>query len=151
LSTPSTSPRLLDTNILVHLIRNKAAGRHLDQTYGLSSAVDRPLICLVTVGECLSLAKQLGWGDAKQIVLHQLLNHLPIVDINDPTILSLYADIDVETKAAGNKLTKNDLWIAAAAASQAAELLTCDQDFAGIPAGMVQVTYVDPATLPHGL
>jgi tRNA(fMet)-specific endonuclease VapC len=150
LNGPTSQLRLLDTNILVHLIRAKAAGRYLDEQHGLSSSDLRPLICLVTVGECLSLALQLGWGAGKQKGLRDLLNQLPIVDINDPTILDLYANIDVATKAAGNKLKKNDLWIAAAAASQSAELLTCDKDFLGIPNGFLQVTYIDPETLPRG-
>lgn len=141
---------LLDTNILVHLLRGKAAGRYLDQEFGLIGSPVRPLICVVTVGECLSLAMQFGWGASKQADLRALLNHLPVVDIDDPRVLETYATIDARCIAAGNKLEKNDAWIAAAAASQDAEILTCDKDFMGIPAGLVDVQYVDSARLPKG-
>lgn len=150
MSRPRPPAWILDTNILVHLLRGKAAGRDLDQRFGLTTSAVRPSICIVTVGECLSLAKQFGWGAQKQKALRDLLNQLPVVDINEPSILDRYAEIDAVCKAAGNKLKKNDLWIAASAAVLGAAVLTCDRDFSGIPPGLVDIEFVHPETLPAG-
>jgi predicted nucleic acid-binding protein len=54
---------LLVTNILVHLVRGNEFGRSVNQSYGLADRKERPLISVVTVGEMLSLAKKLTWGD----------------------------------------------------------------------------------------
>jgi tRNA(fMet)-specific endonuclease VapC len=53
---------LLDTNVLVHLVRGNEFGRSVNQAYGLADRKERPLISVVTVGEMLSLAKKLSWG-----------------------------------------------------------------------------------------
>lgn len=50
----------LDTNILVHLVRNDATGQHLNQTYGLLLTEPRPLVSGVTEGELRSLAMEMG-------------------------------------------------------------------------------------------
>lgn len=94
---------VLDTNILVHLVRGRAAGCHLDSTYGLSTAAVRPLISVTTVGECLSLAKQFGWGSSKEKLLVGLLKQLVVVDINDPKVLDAYADIDFASRKGGEQ------------------------------------------------
>lgn len=51
---------ILDTNVLVQLIRGNAIGLALDTAFALRSRQDRPLISVVTVGEMLALAKSLG-------------------------------------------------------------------------------------------
>ena len=42
----------------------------------------------------LSLAKQRGWGHVKARALHELLNTIPTMDINNLQILDAYAEID---------------------------------------------------------
>jgi hypothetical protein len=44
-------PLLLDTNILLALVRDKELGKRISTQFGLESAVHRPLICIVTIGE----------------------------------------------------------------------------------------------------
>lgn len=42
---------LLDTNILVYLIRGKAVGQAIEANFGLRGALNRCVISVVTVGE----------------------------------------------------------------------------------------------------
>ena len=148
--TSKSDLTILDTNILVHLSRGGAAGRHLDSTYGVSSSSIRPLISVTTVGECLSLAKQFKWGAQKEKVLLDLLKQLVIVDINDSNVLDAYAEIDFASRNAGNKMGKNDLWIAACAVAVGAWLLTTDKDFLPLNTDFLHVEWVDPGSLPKG-
>ncbi len=141
---------VLDTNILVHLVRGRAAGRHLDSTYGLSSSLERPLISVTTVGECLSLAKQLAWGAKRERLLLALLKQLVVVDINDSAVLEAYAKIDSTSRKAGNRMGKNDLWVAAVAVAAQGWVLTTDKDFLPLDPNFLSVEWVDPRALPPG-
>lgn len=49
---------LLDTNILVHLVRGDAVGQHIRSKYSPALLEPRPLISIVTEGELRSLAYQ---------------------------------------------------------------------------------------------
>jgi hypothetical protein len=51
---------LLDTNILLALIRNGPLGQYIDATYALRNQASKPLIIAVTKGEIRSLARQFG-------------------------------------------------------------------------------------------
>ncbi|MEE9382701.1 MAG: PIN domain-containing protein [Nannocystaceae bacterium] len=148
--TSKSGLTVVDTNILVHLARGKAAGRHLDATYGLSTSAVRPLISVTTVGECLSLAKQFSWGAKREKVLLDLLKQLVIVDINDSTVLDAYAKIDFASRKGGNRMGKNDLWIAAVAVAAGGWLLTTDRDFLPLDSDFLHVEWVDPRSLPAG-
>ena len=141
---------VLDTNILVHLARGKAAGRKLDSDYKLSTATFRPAVCVVTVGECMSIARYNNWGARKRELLQELFRQLVVADINDPDVLDAYAELDAWCRKAGRTMAKNDLWIAAVVRSQSGWLLTCDSDFAPLHPDLVEVELVDPATLPSG-
>lgn len=132
---------VLDTSVLVHLVRGRAAGRMLDRRHGLTLAELRPLICIVTVGECLAIARHNGWGSHKQARLESVLRELVVVDIDDARVLGAYAELDAFTRAKGNKMGKNDLWIGAVTRAQGAWLLTLDADF---------LEHVDPRSLPSG-
>jgi tRNA(fMet)-specific endonuclease VapC len=141
---------VLDTNVLVHLARGKAAGRHLDTTYGLSTAPYRPIVCVVTVGECMSIARYNNWGTKKQEALRELFRQLVVADINDADVLAEYAEIDAWCRKSGHTMAKNDLWIAAVVRSLRGWLLTCDSDFCALDPELIVVEYVDPASLPAG-
>ncbi|MGH7135461.1 MAG: hypothetical protein ACREHD_06950 [Pirellulales bacterium] len=56
---------LLDTNILVHLIRGKAVGKAIEANFGLHGGLNRSIICVVTVGETYSLARKWNWGQSR--------------------------------------------------------------------------------------
>ena len=47
---------LLDTNVILYLLRGKAVGQWIRQTYQLDS--ERPLVSMISVGEILALAER---------------------------------------------------------------------------------------------
>jgi predicted nucleic acid-binding protein len=61
---------LLDTSVVLHVVRGKATGEALDRAFGLRARPDRPLISIITVGELLAFARQRGWGSAKVDPMH---------------------------------------------------------------------------------
>ena len=127
-STPH--PRyLLDTNILVHYVRGKELGEHIEATYELKSTATAPLISAVTAGEVRSLALQFGWGSDKRRKLEALLGHFVVVQLDLPGLYDAYADIDQYSRKAGTPMGKNDIWIAATAKVSGARLITTDRDF----------------------
>ena len=62
---PSASGYLLDTNILLHLLRGKELGQSIDQRFSLRSTIANCIIPVVTVGEMESLARKFKWGQDK--------------------------------------------------------------------------------------
>ena len=120
---------LLDTNILVHLIRGDALGKAIETNFALAGSLSRCLISVVTVGEMYSLARQWGWGQKKLDQLQALLDQLVWIDINHPDILETYAELEDISHRAGRSIGKNELWIAATAKVSGATLLTLDRDF----------------------
>lgn len=58
-------PFLLDTGILVHIIRVDATGALIRENYAPFLADPRPLISVVSEGEIRSLAYQWRWGREK--------------------------------------------------------------------------------------
>ena len=70
MASASPSGYLLDTNILVHLIRGKPVGKAIEANFGLQGALNRSTICIVTVGEAYSLARKWNWGQQRLAYLH---------------------------------------------------------------------------------
>lgn len=120
---------LLDTSVVLHVVRGNEYAERIDKAYDLRGRAEKPLISVVTVGECHSFAFRRGWGDAKREKLDELLRELVIVDIHNATVLRHYAEIDAFLKKNGRALSDNDTWIAATARAANAILLTTDKDF----------------------
>jgi len=120
---------ILDTSIVVHLIRDKEIARRVDAVFQVRHRSDRPLISVVTIGECLSLARQFRWGAAKTQDLESLLREFVVVDINSRPILERFGEFHAMTRSIGRTLSHNDLWIAATASATGAHLITTDNDF----------------------
>lgn len=137
---------LLDTNILVHLIRGKAVGNAIEASFGLRATLNRSLICVVTVGEMYSLARKWNWGQGALARLHRLLGQVVWVDINRPPILGAYGEIDTLSDRAGRPMGKNDVWIAAVAKVSRLTLLTTDGDFDHLHPGHLVRIRVDEMT-----
>lgn len=144
---------LLDTNVLVALIRAGVLGQHIDTTFQLRQARFKPLISVVSVGEIFSLARQFVWGPKKIAEITKMLDNLVVEDINAPEILAAYGEIDHASREIGRRMGKNDVWIASTAKVTGATLLTTDRDFEhlsavsplykpGMPA--INVVYIDP-------
>ena len=120
---------LLDTGILVHIIRGDATGVFIRDNYAPLLADPRPLISIVTEGEIRSLAYQWKWGLAKREQMRFLLDYFDRSPIERDEILEAYAEIDGYREAVGRPMGKNDVWIAATAHVTGRRLLTTDQDF----------------------
>lgn len=141
-------PLLLDTNILLQLVRNKELGKRISAQFRLDDAVYRPLISVVTVGEIRALADQFGFGQQKLEFLRRVLDNLVIVNIYQEPVLDAYVEVDRACrKAAGGAriLSNNDVWIAATAKAADAVLLTTDKDFLCLHPEPCKVHWVDPA------
>ncbi len=137
---------LLDTNVVLALIRANPLGQFLDHQYRLRAALSRSMICVVTVGEMLSLVRQFGWGQTKRDELERLLDEVVWLDINRPDILDAYGEVDHFSLTQGHKLGKNDAWIAATAKATGATLLTTDPDFDHLHGSHIDRIWIHPDT-----
>ena len=141
----SDRPFLLDTNVVLALVRGVALARHIDETFGLKASKTRPLISIVTHGEVRVMAERNGWGEAKKSALQAALDNLVTVDINHPAVLDAYVEIDIFSQRhpdGSRNMGKNDLWIAACAKAADARLLTTDKDFVHLSPELVCVELI---------
>jgi predicted nucleic acid-binding protein len=143
---PQDALVVLDTGVLVHLIRDSALGKWLEEQYLLGARTDRPLISIVSVGEILSLARQFDWGPDKVGIMTDLVRQLVVVDISTSNVLELYAEIDSYSRAEGRPMGKNDAWIAATAKAADAWLLTLDKDFDHLDPSHIRREWVDESS-----
>jgi tRNA(fMet)-specific endonuclease VapC len=141
----ATQILLLDTNILIHLVRDNRIGRSIDARFRLRSGIERPLISIVTVGEALAFARKLNWGPSKTAILEDLFeNAVVIVDISKDEVLRTYAEIEDLLRRKGRPIEQNDIWIAATAIASGAHLLTTDKDFDPLYPKILDRTWIDP-------
>ncbi len=129
---------LLDTNILLHYIRESPLFHEIQGTYAPLKKGNRSIISVVNVAEIRSIAVQAKWGIVKTRKLEEILRELIIIEIRNNILIDRYVQIDAFSQ---NKLPqqplgltprnmgKNDLWIAATASVLGAKLLTTDSDF----------------------
>jgi predicted nucleic acid-binding protein len=143
---PRPNGYLLDTNILVALIRNNDLGKYLDRIYRLTSASGPLYVSVVVFGEASALALKFGWGAAKQAALTATLALFSPLDIFYQDVIEAYARIDAHSEASGFVMGKNDLWIAATAHVFDLTLLTTDHDFDHLHGNWVDRDWVDPAS-----
>ena len=139
---------LLDTNVVLTLVRGNTLASYIDTRFGLRISKVRPLISVVTHGEIRVLASRNGWGANKLEALQTALDNLVTVDVNHPDVLDAYVEIDLYSQNhpdGARNMGKNDLWIAACAKAATAALLTTDKDFDHLN-GLLTVEYIDPDT-----
>ncbi len=120
---------LLDTNILVHCVREDALWAEIRDDYQLLLIDPTPMISIATAGELRSLAEQLGWGNMKLDRMEFILGYFDEMPIDSRNLVDAYADIDSFLLKRGISLGKNDLWIASTSVVHDATLLTTDRDF----------------------
>ena len=140
---------LLDTSIVLTLLRGNALATLIDDKFGLRASKVRPMVSGVSHGEVRVLARRNGWGDKKMAALQNALNNLVTVDINHPKVVDAYVEIDLYSQAdpgGARNMGKNDLWIAACARAADATLLTTDKDFGHLGPGMLSLEYIDPSS-----
>jgi tRNA(fMet)-specific endonuclease VapC len=142
----SAKPYLLDTSVLLHLIRGRDLGRFIKTKFELENPAYRPLVSIVTHGEIWALASRNRWGDDKRAALRLMLDNLVTIDLNDQAILDAYVGMDAACHAApggARNLGHNDLWIAATTRAADAVLLTTDRDFLYLHPDHCLVQYID--------
>ncbi|MCP4499267.1 MAG: type II toxin-antitoxin system VapC family toxin [Deltaproteobacteria bacterium] len=140
--TPSKA-YLLDTSVLLHLIRGNDIGQAIVGRFDLGNAEQTHFICVVTVGEVFAFAERLRWGLKKQQMLQSLLAQLAVVDINRAPVLKKYAELETQNVEKGLNIGQNDLWIAAATHAADAHLLTADKDFERLGTA-IDCSWIDP-------
>jgi tRNA(fMet)-specific endonuclease VapC len=140
-------PFLLDTSVLLQLIRGRELGRYINTTFDLAKAVHRPLVSIVTHGEIWVLADRNSWGNEKREALTKMLSSLVTVDLDDQAVLDAYVEIDRACRTAvrgARALGDNDLWIASTTKAADAVLLTTDRDFLHLHPNNCFVQWIDP-------
>ena len=130
---------ILDTNILLHYLRESDLSLLIDQQYNpLDSNIHEAILCVVSVGEIRAISKINQWGKKKLEKIELLCEELLITDINTEDLIERYAEIDAFSQGklkdrplsiSARNMGKNDLWIAATASILNATLLTTDLDF----------------------
>lgn len=148
---------LLDTGILLGLARKAPWARQALERLPLNDQETAAVTSVICQGEILALAEKFGWGEKKRWWLENVLNRLPVLDINRNSILSAYARIDSWThgnpvRSAGAILPppipavpmkQNDLWIAATAHVTDAALVSTDKDFNHLANVWISFIHVD--------
>jgi tRNA(fMet)-specific endonuclease VapC len=145
---------VLDTSILVGYIYGSEYAEYIEAKYSIMQPSNITVVSSVTIGEMLSLAIQLNWGEKKKQEMEKLLEKFPTVDIGDRKILERYAEIDAYSqgkhpekklpKGMGPRnMGKNDVWIAATGSILKATLLTTDQHFDHLDSIFLRVIYID--------
>jgi len=148
MAAASLTQYLLDTNILVHLIRKSPLGLWIATKYGLWDPPAIPLISVVTEGEIRSLALQFGWGPVKRVAIGEMVSYFLPVSPDYPGLCDAYARIDDFSRRNGMPMGENDVWIAATAHVMRSPLLTTDKDFAHLDPRFLTHDYIDPQSQP---
>ena len=115
---PATQLFLLDTSVIIHLVRGTEVCQRILRSYDLIHCQPRPLVCVVSLAEVRVLAAVNHWGERKRQALERTLQSLVVVDIHAR-----------QHPMGARHMGKNDLWIAACAAAADAFLLSTDDDF----------------------
>jgi tRNA(fMet)-specific endonuclease VapC len=141
---------VLDTNVLLALIRGNALGTEIDNAYGLRGSLQRHIVSIVSQAEMLVLAERNEWGDPKRDALRVMFEHLVVLPIDGQALVEAYVRISAVDRSwpeGTRNMGKNDLWIASTALHTGLPLLTTDPDFRFLNNNPIQVFWIDPA---HG-
>ena len=125
------SPRmLLDTGVLVHIVRESAFWERLGPLLGVR--LSEALVSRITHGELLSLASRRQWGAIRMAVWEEVFGKMTVLEITDE-VAEQYAAIQsfLHARPKGSQANRgeNDCWIAACCIATGATLVTMDQDF----------------------
>lgn len=132
----ASPPFLLDTNIVLELVRGGSRVADLEANYALLTAASGAVYVPFIVRAELSVFER-DWGANRRDDLRRVLRGLNTLSRFDDELLAAYSDIDwFSRRSAGRRMGKNDLWIAATAQRFGMTLITSDNDFAHL-AGIV--------------
>ena len=128
--TRNTPRYLLDTNIVLFIVRAHALVAELEARFALFTGRNRHLISYVTLAEIRVLGQVGGWGENRWATLERVLKSCEVAPIYGQYTLENYITVDTFSRFQGRDMgSKNDIWIAATAISYEATLLTTDKDF----------------------
>lgn len=113
---------LLDTNILIYLIKNRPAS--VAERINALPAEDRMCMSFITWSELLKGAERSTRRDEVRRRLETLALEVPVEFAVAPSMCEHYAVQSTRLKAAGKPIDGNDLWIACHALSLDATLVT---------------------------
>jgi tRNA(fMet)-specific endonuclease VapC len=129
---------LLDTNIILTILRGNQISLQLAKKYELFDSVHQLFISSVSKGEMKSISIQNNWGKPRLLQYENLLQRFIVVPVESEDLIDRYAEIDafsqgrheaLKSNFSARNMGKNDLWIAATASVLSAKLLTTDADF----------------------
>ncbi len=107
---------VLDTNILLHLIRGNLLGIKIDEAFALTSSMHRQVVSIVTQAELWVIADRKSWGTGKRAALQNALDNLVIIPVDGDDVVHAYVSISTRDSTAAKSsrnMGKNDIWIAA--------------------------------------
>ena len=133
---PANQLFLLDTSVIIHLVRGTEVCQRILLAYDLINCQPRPLVSVVSLAEVRVLAAVNHWGERKRQTLERTLQSLVVVDIHAR-----------QHPKGARHMGKNDLWIAACAAAADAFLLSTDDDFDHLIPDQVRGEVI-PVTMP---
>ena len=113
---------LLDTNILIYLIKNQAPA--VAQRINALPDSDRLCMSFVTWAELLKGAERSTRRTEVLRRLETLARQVPVIYPTGPAICRHYAEQFTRLKEAGTPIGANDLWIACHALAEEAILVT---------------------------
>jgi predicted nucleic acid-binding protein len=73
---------VLDTNVLLALIRGKELGSEIDKSFGLRSSLQRHVVSIASQAEIWVLADRNNWGRDKRDALQFMLDNVVIIPID---------------------------------------------------------------------
>lgn len=129
---------LLDTNILLNMVRNTSLYQEVNRNHDLFSPSNTSITSFVCIAEIRSIATRNGWGTGKMLLLEKLEQKVQPIWINNIAFIERYVEIDTFSlgkhpskalSSSAKTMGKNDLWIAATASLLDAALITTDADF----------------------
>ena len=100
---------ILDSNILLHYVRQNPLAEEIERRYRLMAANPPPLISVVSEGELRALALQLVWGTQRRQRLENLFNYFRIIPLPFAQIVDAFAEIDDFSRRNGVAMGKNDV------------------------------------------
>jgi tRNA(fMet)-specific endonuclease VapC len=140
---------VLDTSVLLNLIRGQELGKSIDRAFGLRTALYRHTVSIVSHGELRVLARRNQWGDQKRDALTLALDGLITVNLDSGAMVDAYVRVEESCRNAPGgekKMGQNDMWIAATALHTGLPLITTDKDFNHLDGRLIQVHWVDPSS-----
>lgn len=138
---------VLDTNVLLALIRGKALGLSIDKAFGLRANLQRHVVSVVSQAELWVLADNNSWSGAKRDSVRTMFENLVVLPVDGQALIDAYVEIsraDANWPEGARNMGKNDIWIAATARHTGLPMLTTDKDFRFLDGGLLQVFWIDP-------